>query len=274
MKYITARDIRNSDRESSDFLSINNCGAFIDTIEPITTTRPLGRFDDQLIYIKRGEFELYENGTKSVVGSGGLVLYRPHEPQMYTSLRNCTFYWIHFSGTAAKEMLDFFKTRSQKIGTFPDFEEFCNSTISAFASQKTNYSLFCTGRLVSLIATISQKFNFDDAKENSLLAPAMLDMHTNFTLQRTNDEYAKMCGLSKSHFIRLFHKYIGMPPQKYRASIAMREAKHLLKSNSVSSTASILGYTDVFYFSRVFKKTVGISPSAYAKGSEIKRDFR
>ena len=267
MKYITARAIKNSDGESSDFLCINNCGAFIETNEAVITERPNGRIDFQLIYVSKGIIEITENGKDYLVGSGNIILYRPREPQVYTALKNCTFYWIHFSGTAAAKMLEFFKTRTQKIGTFPDFEEFCNSTVSSFASQKTNYSLFCTGKLISLIAIISQKLSFDDAKENELLSPAMLDMHMNFTMQRSNEEYAEMCGISKSHFIRLFHKYIGTPPQKYRTEIAMREAKHLLKSNSVSSTASILGYTDVFYFSRVFKKFMGVSPSEYIKKS-------
>lgn len=269
MKYITARAIKNSDKESADFLSINNCGAFIETSEAVLTSRKNGRSDYQLIYVSKGTIEITENKENVTVSSGNLILYRPHEPQIYTASKNCTFYWIHFSGTAAFEMLEFFNTRVLKIGAFPDFEEFCNATVSAFATQKTNYSLFCTGKLISLIATVSQKMNFDEAKENELLSPAMLDMHMNFTSQRTNDDYAKMCGLSKSHFIRLFHKYIGMPPQKYRTEIAMREARHLLKSNSVSSTANLLGYTDVFYFSRVFKKTVGISPREYIKSAGL-----
>lgn len=268
MKYITARTIKNSDNESSDFLSINNCGAFIDTSEAVLTSRPNGRFDFQLIYVYKGTIEIYENNKTYAAGSGSVILFRPHEPQIYTALKGCTFYWIHFSGTAATEMLAFFIERVYKIGQFPEFEEFCNTTVTAFATQKTNYALLCTGKLISLIATISQKLSFDDAKEHELLSAAMLDIHTNFTVQRTNDEYAAMCGLSKSHFIRLFHEYIGMPPQKYRTSVAMREAKHLLKSNSVSNTASILGYTDVFYFSRVFKKFMSVSPNEYKRARQ------
>ena len=76
-------------------------------------------------------------------------------------------------------------------------------------------------------------------------------------------EYAKMCGLSKSYFIRLFTAKMKMSPQKYRTFIAMREAKHLLKSNSVGDVAAMLGYDDVFYFSRVFKKHVGAAPITY-----------
>ena len=265
MKYLIARAIKNSDNESSDFLSINNCGAFVDTREPILTARPHGRFDYQMIYIKKGRILVQENGGKTTVKAGSVILFRPHEQQIYTSLRDCTFYWIHFSGTSVENMLSFFENRFYEIGVLPEIEEFCEDTMAAFASNKTNYPLFCAGKLISLIAIISQKIASDIESEDELIGAALLDIHKNFTVWRTNDEYAKMCGLSKSHFIRIFHKSLGMPPQKYRAAVAVREARHLLKSNSVTSTASILGYTDVFYFSRVFKKFVGISPSEFKR---------
>lgn len=264
MQYLAARAIRNSDSESAEFLVINNCGAFIDTDKPVKTARPDGRFDYQLIYVEKGNIKMEENGEARTVGSGEILLFRPHEPQIYTVLCDSTYYWIHFSGTLAERLLGFFCGRVCKCGPFPAFAEFCDQTVGAFASQKANYALFCAGRLVSLIALISQSLDADE-KESALIDRALLDIHTNFTLSRTNDEYAKMCGLSKSHFIRLFHKVLGMPPQKYRTAVAMREAKHLLKSNDVTGTAGILGYTDVFYFSRVFKKTVGVSPSEYRR---------
>ena len=268
MKYLTARDIKNSDGESSEFLSINNCGAFIDTSEPIITSRPNGRFDYQLIYVKKGALELFENSKKYKVEHGSIVLFRPHEPQIYAVQKDCTFYWIHFSGTAAESMLSFFENRFYEVGALPEIEEFCEDTIASFASNKTNYPLLCAGKLISLIAIISQKLASDVESEDKLIGAALIDIHKNFTVWRTNEEYAEMCGLSKSHFIRIFHKSLGMPPQKYRAAVAIREARHLLKSNSVTSTASILGYTDVFYFSRVFKKFVGISPNEFKKNYE------
>lgn len=265
MKYIAARSTKNSDAESADFISINNCGAFIETEKAVTTLRPSGRMDFQLIYISQGTLELTENTGNKTIESGCVVLFRPHEPQLYCVPKDSTFYWIHFSGTKVQDMLDFFKERVYKIGVFPEFEDFCRESIDAFAAQKSNYSLFCAGKLISLIALLSQKIESDGSFDRDKLRAALIDMHTNFAIQRTNDEYAQMCGLSKSHFIRLFHKCTGVSPQKYRTQIAMHEAKHLLKSNSVSDTAYILGYSDVFYFSRVFKKTINTSPSEYKK---------
>ncbi len=263
MKYLTARATKNSDRQSLDFLSINNCGAFIETAKPLVTSRPDGRMDYQLIYVAKGIIEITDGGDNLVAEGGSIIIFRPYEAQIYRTEAGSTFFWIHFSGTATNEMLSFFTKRMYKVGTFIEFEEFCQNSVKEFAAQKTAYDLYCTGQLISLIAATAQKIEAADTDLRSVLAAAVLDMHTNFTAWRTNEEYARMCGLSKSHFIRLFHKAFGIPPQKYRTNVAMHEAKHLLKSKSVSVTAEILGYSDVFYFSRLFKKNVGISPRNY-----------
>lgn len=262
LKYISARKTTNSDNKSLDFFEINNCGAFIDASKPIVTSRPDGRMDFLLIYVSAGALVL--EGERRIK-SGNVMLFRPHEPQMYHATVGSTYYWIHFSGTAADNMLEFFKDSSYNIGVFPEFEEFCHECVNAFAAKKNNYTYFCIGKLISLIAMISQKLSAECLDASELIAAAFSDIHTNFTLQRSNDEYAKMCDISKSHFIRLFHSSTGLPPQKYRTAIVMREAKHLLKSNTVAATASILGYDDAFYFSRIFKKTVGVSPIQYKK---------
>jgi AraC-like DNA-binding protein len=70
--------------------------------------------------------------------------------------------------------------------------------------------------------------------------------------------------MSKSHFIRTFHETFGKPPKQYRAEILVAEAKRLLKSGlTVNSVADCFGYDDAFYFSRMFKKYMGVSPAKY-----------
>lgn len=222
MKYITAQNTKNSDRESKDFFAFNNCGAFLELDRPLHTARPYGRMDFQLIYISAGSIELTENKKTCRIESGNVILFRPHEPQTYTVPAGSKFYWIHFSGTAAKNMLNFFDGHTHKVGAFPEFEEFCTECVNAFASKKKNHELFCAGKLITLIALLSQRFESGNGNEQDILSAALFDMHTNFTNGRTNEEYAKMCGLSKSHFIRLFGKFTGMSPQKYLTAISMR----------------------------------------------------
>lgn len=268
LKYLSAYPIKNSDKVSNDFLSLNNCGAFIDTDKPIITKRPNGRMDFQLIYISRGTLEVTLSDKNLRFGAGTVILFRPHEPQIYRTIdKGTSFYWIHFSGSEASRLLDFYSGSVHVVGSFHEFEDFCNDAVRAFASGATGYSLYCCGRLISLVALLSQKSESkEDSAIHAMLEPAIVDMHTHFTKARSNDDYARLCGLSKSHFIRTFHECMKMPPQKYRTAIIIREAKHLLKQGiAVSDVSDFLGFSDQFYFSRIFKKHTGFSPCEYKK---------
>ena len=54
---------------------------------------------------------------------------------------------------------------------------------------------------------------------------------------------------------------------KYLTSKRIQKAKELLEDDrlSVEQIAEMVGYRDYFYFTKVFKKTEGVSPSSYRK---------
>jgi AraC-like DNA-binding protein len=76
---------------------------------------------------------------------------------------------------------------------------------------------------------------------------------------------SSMIGCSNSHFYTLFRSRTGCSPKQFLTRLQMQRACELLASNtaSVKEVALALGYTDQFYFSRVFKLNVGIAPSHY-----------
>ena len=53
----------------------------------------------------------------------------------------------------------------------------------------------------------------------------------------------------------------------YIVSLRMQKARELLRdeSKSIEQIAELVGYNDYFYFTKVFKKSQGISPSKYRK---------
>ncbi|MFG6150635.1 helix-turn-helix transcriptional regulator [Halobacillus sp. B23F22_1] len=70
--------------------------------------------------------------------------------------------------------------------------------------------------------------------------------------------------LSSVHLSRLFSKKLGIGFKKYLISRRLQKAKILLKNGkSVSSTSFEVGFSDLAYFSYVFKKEIGVSPSAF-----------
>ena len=83
-------------------------------------------------------------------------------------------------------------------------------------------------------------------------------------------ELATLCGMSECYFRRLFGKFAGMNPVRYRTLIRISAAKSMLSAGgmSVVEVAEAVGFEDCFYFSRVFKSIVGVSPSVYARNPQ------
>lgn len=99
------------------------------------------------------------------------------------------------------------------------------------------------------------------------LYPAVRHLSRNLTSKVTIEELAELCYMSKSWFYELFQKEYGMTPMEYRDSLLMEKACALLRSEELSVTeiAEQLGFENVSYFSKFFRKYQGISPSQYIK---------
>lgn len=87
------------------------------------------------------------------------------------------------------------------------------------------------------------------------------------------DDIAANVGISRSHLYRLFMKHISVPPNEYLTRYRIQKASLLLESSnlSVGEAAYSTGFSDQLYFSRVFKKYKGLSPSQYSKRSHEKK---
>jgi len=81
------------------------------------------------------------------------------------------------------------------------------------------------------------------------------------------EAYADMMSIASSSLTKKLQKYGIDSPSRIIKSRVIIEAKRLLmySDKSVKEIASLLGYDDQFYFSRIFTKETGLSPSEYRK---------
>ncbi|TCT39543.1 AraC family transcriptional regulator [Martelella mediterranea] len=69
---------------------------------------------------------------------------------------------------------------------------------------------------------------------------------------------------NEDYFRREFRKQVGLTPPKYQEFKRMERAMALLASGqSVKQAAAFVGYSDSYYFSRMFKRYIGVSPAGY-----------
>ncbi len=83
------------------------------------------------------------------------------------------------------------------------------------------------------------------------------------------EELADILSITKHHLIREFKSEVGISPGKFLSLVRISMAKRHLESSdfSVDSIAGLVGYSCGNYFSKAFKKTVGMSPLQYREYS-------
>lgn len=109
----------------------------------------------------------------------------------------------------------------------------------------------------------------ETSKQNKHITKIVRYMYQHMDKNLSLDTIAEELGLSKSYINVIFKKYANRSPIDFFINLKMQEACKLLKSTDmyVWEIANKFGYEDQYYFSRIFKKKVGISPKEY-KNSE------
>ncbi len=98
------------------------------------------------------------------------------------------------------------------------------------------------------------------------LKQAIRYIRTHYAEQITLDELATHCSVSKQQLIRYFHSTFHMTPIAYITDYKISRAKDLLFNQphlTIKEVSDELGFSDQHYFSKVFTKVAGETPSQY-----------
>lgn len=96
-------------------------------------------------------------------------------------------------------------------------------------------------------------------------------LQTNLAEPINHQTLSELFGLVPSYLSRLFREYKGASPSDYLTALRMEKARELLQSQPelhAKEIAALVGYSDPLYFSKIFKKYTGLSPSEYRKSLE------
>ena len=83
----------------------------------------------------------------------------------------------------------------------------------------------------------------------------------------TSAQIQEACGLSYKYAGTLFKEVTGQTIKEYQCTLKLRKAEQLLKETdkSIAEVAQLTGFSDMFYFSKIFHKKKGCSPGEYRK---------
>ncbi len=215
-----------------------------------------------------GETVYYQNNKKLISNACNILLLPKDSDYEWfcTNSGHCII--IDFECTASSNELLTFKT------TLPDLIlkmfrkiEFC------LTMRNEMYKQTAIKYLYEIIISLSKEkeTGYSNRSKQLKITPAIEYIAKNYHKQIKNDELAKICGLSTVYFRKLFSESLGISPINYIHQLRINKAKEMFASDytSITEIALSLGYSDIYDFSRVFKKITGLSPSKYQKYDEL-----
>lgn len=258
-------------------LLVCSCGTYrLDRDDQISTQRPMGRPDYQLLYVADGAAQFVLGGKTHRLTAGHMVLFRPYEAQYYRyhGRDHTQVYWVHFTGGQAENILrdSGFRAGEQFFfaGPNPAFARLFDDMIHELQTRRANYQAMLELYLRQLLL-----LSHRTAPAPAAGAPAVhahVERAQRFFAQNYNTsisirDYAAEQNISVSWFLRCFKQVTGQTPTQYVLSLRMTNAISLMRDTdwNLSQIAAAVGYDNPLYFSRLFRKYKGTSPSAYRK---------
>ncbi len=180
-------------------------------------------------------------------------------------------YWVHAYGSMVEDLLTWTSLSiTRPMASFSNTHALrrqFNALIQRLELGYTDHTLL---ELSRFFVSLTNLLHVDagperEIEQKEIIEKAMDTMRQTVATPLSLDAYARRAGLSVSQFSHLFKRHYGTSPMAYFTELRIQRAKELLdnKHLSIKEVSWKLGFEDQLYFSRLFKKVSGISPSAY-----------
>lgn len=240
----------------------------------IPTFRPFGWEDYQLIYIASGKVRFTFDGTEQIVDKGNIVFFRPGETQIYKlHLEDKPeTYWVHFTGYDVDALIKKYQiSKGENIfyaGTAADCQWIYRQMIRELQLRRANYQEMLNMNLNQLFLIMNRYLQEGVQISNDALNEVDKAIHyftENYTQPIVIKQYAQEHLMTPCWFIQNFKKITGYSPNQYLVNLRITNAMNLMDNTAYNITqiANAVGYDNALYFSRLFKKHTGLTPSEY-----------
>ncbi|AJY74757.1 helix-turn-helix domain-containing protein [Paenibacillus beijingensis] len=259
-------------------------------------------YDFELLYVCDGEAATVLAGKRYAVAAGQMIFIPAGIPYYneIVSAPNARFLGIHFDffdeldfQTDVDMIVNEATASAHRFGTEAVAESFeplserplytpslgcvqlMEQVVHEFSVRAPGYKLVCKALMLQILgmllrsqqSCITPQLPVQDERVLGLIA----SIEAAPARRWSNQMLAERLAMNKDHMIKVFKKATGVPPGEYVQMLRHREARILLQETNlaVEEIGIRVGYPDIHYFSRLFRKREGVSPRAYRNLSRM-----
>lgn len=229
--------------------------------------------DDLLLYCVGGEGELQVHGAHHSVATGDLLMLPKGISHTYgaSAHRPWTVYWIHFAGQEVEAFWNYLGFNSEhpvaSVSMTPRLIGALEALTQVCTTDFLETSLVYGSNLLREILTLMQLIKVQNRETRSLFSIDAIHavMHDSLHMELDLDTLARTANMTRHAFCRRYKIITGVSPYKHYLYLKMKRACHFLDTTdqSVTYIAEVMGYSDPYYFSRIFRQIMGMPPSQY-----------
>lgn len=231
--------------------------------------------DDLILYCLGGEGTLQVDGNMYAVRKGDLMMLPQGLAHLYVASDHnpWTLYWIHFGGHDVPHFWSYLELNQERpvahVGTSPRLTASFQALSEISTANLMEHSLTYGSALLREILTLikltklendegSRRFSID-----AIHGVMQQSLHTDLNL----DTLAQTANMTTHAFCRRYKAITGVSPYKHYLYLKMKRACHFLDATdqSIGHIAELMGYSDPYYFSRLFKQVMGMPPTKYRR---------
>ena len=240
--------------------------------------RPHGTPQHILIACTAGNGSCTLDGQEWQVEAGDLLFLPPRKAHVYRAAPRSpwTIFWIHFRGLRAADYLASLGVGdSRPVVTVNDaaalieaFEDTFRHTNHGFNEAAMTGLTTAFARLLGLAKVHQRQPGSRSRRAENRILKVLALLRDDLARPWTLAELARSAQLSIPHFSDLCRRQSGMAPLALLIRLRLQRAVDLLQqgTHNVAEAAQAVGYDDPFYFSRLFRKHLGMPPSACRHG--------
>lgn len=234
--------------------------------------RKSGCSEHIFIYCTEGSGILFLDDTRYNINPNTFFIIPKNTPHHYKSADNdpWSIYWMHFAGTQADELYERYLGQKAFVTPFPFNEEIIGDFEKIFGLLQHSFDLreveiINIKALHYLASFIYLKEINPSLKEDNVITSSMTFMKENLDKQHSLHDLAVQQHLSVTQYSRLFKNKTGNSPIHYFNQLKIQKCCQYLyfTDRSIKEICAEFGFDDQYYFSRLFKKLMGISPANY-----------